>query len=327
MVAATWNKEFDLNDEVDEIREALRPKGFEDIDRETVLKCLSAVQLGTVKEQSLMTLRKLTKEQMKSLISQTKAALLRTVDLLSTEFNIYSWDFLSYEAIVVIVCYIYAKIDHLSPAQILRLRQWFWQSAFGERYKVGGEGFVSNDLKTVHEFAVTEPDEKAEKEVQVFGKAPTRSEWHDIAFRSNVSRSRAFILALAAKRPRNLTNGAYIDTTEALSSYNKKQFHHIFPRAHLRRIGATTNDNLIINICMIAAAGNNAISDDDPQRYLPRLAASLGHNAKDVFASNLLPSSESFDYSKTSYEEFLDARAALVTVFINELCSGHVPEK
>jgi hypothetical protein len=57
MVAATWNREFDLNDEVEEIREALSPKGFGDIDRETVLKCLSAVHLGTIKEQSLMTLR------------------------------------------------------------------------------------------------------------------------------------------------------------------------------------------------------------------------------------------------------------------------------
>ncbi|MCL5094041.1 MAG: DUF262 domain-containing protein [Patescibacteria group bacterium] len=28
MVAATWNKDFDLNDEVDEIQEALRPKGL-----------------------------------------------------------------------------------------------------------------------------------------------------------------------------------------------------------------------------------------------------------------------------------------------------------
>jgi len=34
MVAATWNKTFDLNDEVDEIRDALEPKGFGDIDRE-----------------------------------------------------------------------------------------------------------------------------------------------------------------------------------------------------------------------------------------------------------------------------------------------------
>ena len=65
MVAATWKRDFDLNDEVDEIRDALNPKGFGDIDRETVLKCLSAVQLGTIKEQALMTLRGVSKEDMR----------------------------------------------------------------------------------------------------------------------------------------------------------------------------------------------------------------------------------------------------------------------
>ena len=62
----------------------------------------------------------------------------------------------------------------------------------------------------------------------------------NIAFRSNVSRSRAYILALAANKPRNLTNGAYIDPSVALSAYNKKQFHHIHPRAHLKRVGSKT---------------------------------------------------------------------------------------
>jgi len=61
MVAATWNEDFDLNDEVDEIRETLKPKGFEEIDRETILKCLSAVHLGTIKERSLVTLRNLSR--------------------------------------------------------------------------------------------------------------------------------------------------------------------------------------------------------------------------------------------------------------------------
>lgn len=147
MVAATWNREFDLDDEVDEIRDALDPKGFGDIDRETVLKCLSAVHLGTIKERSLMTLRMLSKVEIKRLIDTTKESLLRTVDLFSTEFNVYSWDFLSYEALAVIVCYIYAKINHLSPDQVCRVRQWFWRASFGERYKVGGESLSRTILR------------------------------------------------------------------------------------------------------------------------------------------------------------------------------------
>lgn len=317
MVAATWGKTFDLNDEVDEIREALEPKGFGDIDRETVLKCMSAVQLGTIKEQSLMTLRALGKAEMRALISATKEALLRTVDLLSTEFNIYSWDFLSYEALVVILCSVHAKISNLAPDQVRRARQWFWRASFAERYKVGGEGFVSNDIKAVYEFIVN--GSGAAKD---FGEPPAVMDWKEIAFRSNVSRSRAFVLALAAMRPRNLTNGALIDPAQALSSYNKKQFHHVYPRAFLKRTGVSTNDNLLANICMLTAVANNFISDSDPAKYVPAAVVMLGPDADEVFRSNMLPIPSSFDYAKATYDQFLDSRIALVASTVEKLCAG-----
>jgi len=142
---------------------------------------------------------------------------LRTVDLLSTEFKIYSWDFLSYEALAVIICYIQAKINHLSPDQVSRVRQWFWRASFGERYKVGGESFVSNDLSIVYKYVV-----EAEGSASDFGNPPSEKEWQNIPFRSNVSRSRAYVLALAARGPRNLTNGAHVDPAIALSSYNNR---------------------------------------------------------------------------------------------------------
>jgi hypothetical protein len=321
MVAATWNREFDLNDEVDEIRDALDPKGFDDIDRETVLKCLSAVHLGTIKERSLMTLRTLNKTDIKALIDTTKGSLLRTVDLLSTEFNIYSWDFLSYEALVVIACHIYAKINHLSPDQVRRVREWFWRASFGERYKVGGESFVSNDLSTVYKYVV-----EGQGSASDFGNPPTEKEWQTIPFRSNVSRSRAYALALAARRPRNLTNGSHIDPATALSSYNKKQFHHVFPRGYLRRIHEIINDNLLMNICMLSASGNNAIRDSDPKAYLPSCAEKLGQNADGVFASNLLPKPADFAYETREYRDFLTARAVIVGRFVDGLCNGDVPD-
>jgi hypothetical protein len=149
---------------------------------------------------------------------------LRTVDLLSTEFNVYSWDFLSYEALVVILSSIYAKTSHLSPDQVRRVRQWFWRASFAERYKVGGEGFVSNDITTVYEFVVNGAGLAKD-----FGDPPDVADWRGITFRSNVSRSRAFILALAAMHPRNLTNGALIDPAQALSSYNKKAISSYLP--------------------------------------------------------------------------------------------------
>ena len=319
MVAATWNRDFDLNDEISEIRDALDPKGFGDINYETVLKCLSAVQLGTIKERSLMTLRQLSKDSMRDLISKTKEALLKTVDLLSTEFKIHSWDFLSYEALAVIICYVFSNVSQLSPEQIRRVRQWFWRSSFGERYKVGGEGFVSNDLKNVQEFVVSGVGTSTD-----FGEPPAAKEWQRIGFRSDVSRSRGYLLALASHRPRNLTNGSYIDVAQALSGYNKKQFHHIYPKAYLKKIGAKTNDNLVVNICMLSAAANNAISASNPNIYIPNCISNLGSDADKVFQSNLMPMPSVFDYANADYDSFLEARIPIVIEFVNDLCNGEV---
>lgn len=319
MVAATWTDTFDLNDEVNEVCEALKPKGFDDINRTTVLKCLSAVQLGTIKEKSLKTLRDSTKSELDQLITKAKNALLKSVDLLSTEFRIYSWDFLSYEALIVIVCYIYANTPILTHEQVRRMRQWFWRASFGERYKVGGENFVSNDLKKVYDFVVSNMGS-----VEEFGTLPTEKDWLSLQFRSNVSRSRAFILALAAKVPYDITNGARIDPAQALSVYNKKQFHHIHPRAYLRATNSLVEDNLVINICMLSAAANNLISASNPTTYLPECVANLGTSSDNVFASNLLPIPSVFDYAENSYEAFLKARVELVTSFISHLCNGGI---
>jgi hypothetical protein len=134
-----------------------------------------------------------------------------------------------------------------------------------------------------------------------------------------------YVLALAARRPRNITNGAHVDPTIALSSYNKKEFHHVYPRAHLKRRLEAINDNLLLNICMLSAARNKTISDSDPPVYLPRYATSLGQNADQIFASNLLPNPAEFDYATAEYAEFLDARASIVAKFVNQLCDGNVP--
>ena len=46
---------------------------------------------------------------------------------------------------------------------------------------------------------------------------------------------RAFLLPLAQNHPVDLVHGALVDLGKALSEYNSKEYHHIFPRAHLKK--------------------------------------------------------------------------------------------
>jgi hypothetical protein len=315
MVAATWTPRFDLNAVAEKVAVSLEAKGFDSIDATTILKCLSTVRFGGLKRDQLLGLREVEEKQMQELVEMTSGALLRAVDLLVTEFKIQSWDFLPYEAVLVILCFICSRSKTLNAAQVVRIRQWFWRSAFSERYRVGGEGFVTRDLETVAKFVGDGVSPS------VFGEPPTAPQLVQATFRINNSRTRAFILALAAAHPRNLTNGAAIDTDEALSQFNKKQFHHINPRAHLKRGGTTEEANTLVNICMLAASENNLISDSDPQEYIPTLLKTHA-DGNEILASNLMPSATTFDYSKANYSNFLAARSEVLAKFVAALCDG-----
>ena len=317
MVAATWSTSFDLNEEVAEIKDALSAKGFSEIDGDTILKCLAAVHKRSIKKEDVVGLRKLQKSDMGALVGKTKSALLKTVDLLSTEFKIYSWDFLPYEAIAIVLCYIYSTGKVLNADQIRRVRQWFWRSSFDERYRGASEHFVSKDLEAIHKFVIEgsgKPDD--------FGRKPKSDMWESVVFRSNNSRSRAFVLALALCGPRNLTNGIAVDPADALSIYNQKQFHHVYPRAHLKSVGASGNHNSMANICILAASENRLISDDNPHIYLPKCVADLGGQAVSVFAANLLPNPASFPYTTAPFKDFSASRAALIAATVARLCEG-----
>lgn len=317
MVAATWAEDFDLNDKVSSILATIDAKGYGDTERSTILKSVSAVQLNSIQDKALRDLRNLATPQIEALASKTEAALQHAVDTLSTQFKIHSWDFLSYEAVLIITTYIFRDVKHLSAPQSARLRQWFWRASFGERYKVGGENFVSKDLEVVSNYVL---DGKGDPEQ--FGDIPQPSEWGKTQFRSNVSRSRAFILALAAAAPRNLPNGMFVDVQHALSAYNKKEYHHVYPRAYLKAIDQYDSSNVLGNIVMLTSSSNKSISDNPPAKYVPPLTKLLGSEAESTFASNLLPSPTTFSYETATYADFLAARGELVTTHVSKLVLG-----
>jgi len=321
MVAATWSQNFDLNEQVDGIAETLKSKNFHSIERGTVLKCLAAVQFSSIKQDQILRLRELSREQMTELVGKTTEGLRQAVDLLSTEFGIYTWAFLPYEALLIIMCFVCAAESVRSNAQVTRARQWFWRSSFSERYRVGGENFVSKDLTDVQLFVSGNTKVKAED----FGNPPERDAWERLKFRSSNSISRAYILALAQMGPRNITNGALIDAAQALSTYNKKEFHHIYPKAFLKRNSSIIGErNALANICMLASSENGKISDNDPQKYLPDCISSLTLDAEAVFASNVLPSPSIHSYSsEVPYIQFLSERAGLISNLVIKLCEGN----
>lgn len=316
MVAATWSPSFDLNDTYTSITDFLDPKGFDEIEGDTVLKCLAAVHSRQVNRNDVLKLREV-KPNMDDLARRTKDALSRAVDLLVSEFKVHSISYLPYEAILVILCAIVANHKTLDAAQIKRLRQWFWRSSLNERYRGAADSFITNDIKLVEDYVVF-----AKGNADLFGQAPNEATLCTVGFRIDSSRSKAFILAIASNNPRNITNSAVIDTYAALSGYNKKQYHHIYPRAYLKRNSSLGNYDALANICMLSASENIKISDSAPSDYLPHYYRAHGNRALEVFNSNFIPGASKVDYTNLTYTSFLNERAAMLRDALMILCEG-----
>lgn len=128
------------------------------------------------------------------------------------------------------------------------------------------------------------------------------------------------ILALALKHGGlDLADGGTV-TRENLK---KREYHHLFPDAHLKRLGL--EDRRIycsLNCALVTWKTNRTISDKDPERYLAerRDGSSIGEaGVRARLDSHLIPFDEMV---AGDYEAFLRARASLIEAAMNDLCDA-----
>jgi len=127
---------------------------------------------------------------------------------------------------------------------------------------------------------------------------------------------RAFLLLLAQNHPFDLVNGNYVDIGKALSEYNAKEYHHIFPRAHLKkRQFAPEKINSLCNFCFLTSDSNKKISNKAPSEYFVSVVPQENFGA--VLESNLLPLNKEV-YEKNDFEKFLMLRSQRIIEFLDK---------
>lgn len=313
MVAATWSETFDLRQQVDLTLKELDTKDYGDVSPVVILQTLAAHIEDSANKQSILELRKKESSHLIKSVEQIQHALRRAVDFLSNEVSVKSSDFLPYERQLVALSYAFGRRVPMTPNDVSILKRWFWRTSFSERYRRGGEGLFDEDLTNIVA-ALEKPDL-----LNNFGKPPTAGELVTVEFRKTSALSNAFIALLASHSPRNLVNGSKIDTGKSLSSYNRKEFHHIFPQAHLTAKGISKKRiNSLSNICILSAEQNKIISDRQPSDYFSELKVRHDKAFEQVLASNLIPNSAIPALLGDNYEEFLNIRSQHIANIITE---------
>lgn len=307
MVAWTWKDDFHLRNKFEEISEVLDEKAFGNIDDKILLQCLGGIIDKTAKTKNILSLLP---EKVINNIDKMQTGLEKTIDYLSTDLNMKSIDFLPHSHQIVSLVYLFSNITPNSE-QVKMIKQWFWKTSFSRRYSGSTDEKVNEDIiffeKVINNdyLGISKYSYDIDKNLLMNQKFSKSSPY-----------TRAFLLLLAQKNPKNLLNGTVVELGIALSAFNRKEYHHIFPQKYLKGIDIPTNKiNSLCNFTFLPAESNKTISSKSPSKYIFDISNDI---LSDVLNTNLMPLDKEI-YKKNNYEKFLEERAAAIKQFLDSL--------
>jgi hypothetical protein len=200
---------------------------------------------------------------------------------------------------------------HITANESQRLRYWVLVANAKGRYSRGSsETLLDQDLATLRDGGgVNELIERLRLQVGVLEVSPEELEGRNqrsaffktmfLAFRSAGAKDWKSHLAIALDHS---------------GSQHFLQFHHIFPKALLKRSYPNREADDIANLAFIGGKTNRAISDKSPADYFPALIEKAG---EDAFSAQCIPVDPKL-LTLERYKDFLGERRKLIGERLNE---------
>lgn len=309
MIAWTWSEDFYLKEKIDTLLETLDQKGFGDTPNKIVLQCLCGLINKTTATQDILDLQP---DEVKNTFEHLTESMEKAIDFLSTEFKMTSRDLLPHSHQLVPLTFFFSKINTPNAEQVKAIKDWFWKTSFSRRYSFATDEHMNEDISFMEEVLNNKYTGISKYSYSINAEALITQK-----FTKSSPVVRAFLLLLAQKSPLNLVNGTYIDLGIALSRYNLKEYHHIFPRKFLE--GQNTFPEKISSLCnftFLPSDSNKKISSKSPSDYIFNITPK--NKYKDILESNLM-SLKTEIYSRDDFEEFLKDRAQKIIAFLDSL--------
>lgn len=210
-------------------------------------------------------------------------------------------------------------LDAEGHARVI-LRKYLWRAFFSNRYE------KSTNSRALTDFTELKPlvTGTGSSEPSIFKDdlhpLPQEQELADAGWPVRRDRIARAILALALKHGgADLADGG----AATRASLAQREYHHLFPDAHLKRIGIPDDQiYLSLNCALVTWRTNRNISDKEPERYLAerRDGTDLGDvEVKARLATHYIPYDEMV---ADDYPAFLKARATLIHSAMTTLCAS-----
>lgn len=303
MTAWTWTEDFHLLDEIDNLKDDLEEKGFGLLDSKLVLQMIAGIIIGSTKTENIL---RLTGERVRDNWGMVRNAVLATIDFLSTQLNCSSIELLPHHQPLIAFARFYSKTNRVTDDQIRTLRSFFWRTAFSNRYSTGRTtAKMDEDIEFI--------DNVLDFDYAQLNRYTTTVNFKQLIetqFSKANPVTRSFLLLSAQYQPLDLANGAKVDLGSSLASFNRKQYHHVFPNSFLTKQSEPKGRRFsVLNFCFLPADSNKKISSKSPSLYFESVVP--GNNRDRILESNLLPGDMGI-YENDDFDAFLKARAELV---------------
>jgi hypothetical protein len=234
------------------------------------------------------------------------------INFMSSNVGIESPALLSSPLILIVIAYYGYKKDYsLSPDEGKCLRKWVLLANAKGRYSRGSsETILDQDIATLRDGGNVD-GLTGRLRLQVGRLDITPEELEGRNQRSALFKT--MFLAFRDSKAKDWMSNLVIALSHS-GVQHKLQFHHIFPKARLKKIGVTRKADDIANLCFISGKMNRKIGDKSPEIYIPEVISKAGTVP---FEAQCIPlNNELMGVDK--YDEFLKERRKLIAKRLNE---------
>ncbi|KAM3097486.1 DUF262 domain-containing protein [Phormidesmis sp. 146-35] len=309
MAAKTFDYErnFDLSEKFQELIENLKPFNYETISDATVLQIVSIILSKECKRQVIL---QLNKNDFINIWGQAVDSIERTVEYFKNSYRIPVSQLLPYNALIIPFSYFFFHHNDKPTGNKQKyLEDFFWRCSLSGRYSSSVESKLAQDIKRIDQILLDELP-NYDWSIDTSEEFIKNNGWFSAA-RSYI---KAILCVYSYHQPKSFNDNAIVNISNYwLKQANSKNYHHFFPKAHLRaKDYGSFYINHILNITIVDDFLNKReIGAKAPSKYMAKFRENS--NLSSTMATHLIEDLNTFGIWDDDYDKFFDERAKVVS--------------
>lgn len=264
MRAITWDRSFDLNRYLDNVRVDLQSQGYS-LEDETVIKCIGLLLSVEPTAKGLLSLRAQSADRLKIAFKQFGACFNRITYFLYENFCIENVSYVPYEGQFLVLFKTIGMQQATTEEEFSQLASWFWATGFNESLRGKPDHYVVRALENW----------RALVRGQIRGLEPrlrlTATDFLERRLIKGRALSSAFSAMFALNTTRDIHSREVIESTRFMSNPDPIYFHSIFDTGELRDAGFDVGSSPRLFSNLVLLEQSHTMASDDIQKRLIQL--------------------------------------------------------